>query len=185
MRSKGTNPAYTGLAAVDEKSRMVVGGYANNSVSDNAELSPSLEDIESNTGKNPTVVTADKGFRAHKGLRALVERNIDGFVPPPNESKKRFTLSDFKYEPETNSYTCPNQKSLQYKTLCKKKPARMYRCEECKECLLIKQCMPGGGKNRTLYVGLENDLVQAMIKKTSSPRGVEMAKKRGAFKACI
>jgi transposase len=180
MKSKGTNPSYTGLAAVDEKSRMVVGGYATNTVSDNAELCPSLIDIKNNTGKNPEVVTADKGFRAHAGLMELKERNIDGYVPMPDESLKRFTLSDFTYNPETNSYTCPNQKSLQYKTVIKGKATKRYRCADCNGCPLKKQCMPDGGKHRTLHVSLHNDLVQAMIQKTNSTRGVAMAKRRAA-----
>ena len=63
IKSDGIVPSYNCLAAVDEDSQMVVGGYATNAVSDNAELTPCLKAIEENTERNPKTVTADKGFR--------------------------------------------------------------------------------------------------------------------------
>ena len=181
MRSKGTNPSYTGLAAVDSESRMVVGGYANNSVSDNAELLPSLEEIECNTGKNPVVVTADKAFRAHEGLRELEKRGIDGYVPMPDESEKRFTFSDFKPDLESGSYICPNNKILRYVSVNRSKDSKVYRCDDCAGCPIIDKCMPNGGKHRTLNVSNSIELVQEMKRKTLSPTGIEMAKKRSSL----
>ena len=60
-------PAYNAQAAVDTKSRMVVGGYATNAVSDNGELPQVLADIEANTGNNPSTLSADRGYSLKEG----------------------------------------------------------------------------------------------------------------------
>ena len=180
MRSKGTNPAYSGIAAVDESSTMVVAGYITNAVSDNAELTPMLREIKTNTNKNPEVVTADKGFRAHQGLAELEERGIEGFVKIPDETTKRFSYSDFRYDATQDVYICRNDKVLRWKSYNKEKKHDGYKCSDCGICPLKSKCMPHGGKSRTLYVSRQQDLVNVMRVRTESERGVAMAKKRGA-----
>ena len=180
MKGKGINPSYNALAAVDKDSRMVVGGYVTNAVSDNAELKPSLEEIHKNTGSNPAVITADKGFRAHEGLVELEKRVIDGYVPPPNPSSKNFTLEDFKYNADSDAYICPNDKILKFKSNSKTKGrnSKNYVCNECQGCPLKEACMQKEGATRQLTVSVHQNLVDHMKIKTESEIGKQMAKIR-------
>ena len=180
MRSKGTNPAYACLAAVDSNSYMVVAGYANNAVSDNAELRPSLEEVARNTGKNPKIIGADAAFRAREGILELKKRNIDGYVTMPRESEKRFTISDFRYDAEKDSYACPNNNTLLKISVNSEKDTTQYKCEECQGCAIKSQCLLPGGNFRTLTVWNQYSLVREMNEKNASAFGIEMAKKRTA-----
>lgn len=182
IRSEGVVPCYNCLAAVDEDSKMVVAGYATNAVSDNAELTPCLEAIEANTGANPKRITADKGFRAHAGLVELKRRNIDGYVPPPNESKKKFTRENFKYSKKADEYICPNGRVLKKTSTRQDKTLTytQYAATDCSTCSLKSQCLGQSKGNKCIHVSTHYAVVDEMRRKVAAPIGKAMAKKRAA-----
>lgn len=178
----GRQPSYNGQVAVDVESRMVVGGYATNAVSDNGELPELLADIEANTGKNPKVLSADRGYSLKAGLAELKEREIDGYIPQREEKSAYFKQEDFCYDEETNTYRCPNSRVLHYHGDVKHKRTqwRKYVCEDCGGCPVAVQCMHNGRSRRTLYISIYSGLYYEMREKTRTALGRRMARIRAS-----
>lgn len=180
MKGKGILPSYNAQVAVDRVSHMVVGGLMTNDCTDHGQLRPMLAEIEKQTGKNPKVVTVDRGYGEIAGLVDLEKRSIDGYVPQSAPEKNRFTLEVFEYDKQTDSYRCPADQvlTLQYTG----KRHKVYTTTRCEACPLRGDCLRDAnkGKNRLLSVSRHQALVSAMKKKTETKKGKAMAKIRGA-----
>ena len=179
---EGRQPSYNAQAAVDVKSRMVVGGYATNAVSDNGELPQLLCDIEANTGANPKTLSADRGYSLKAGLADLKARGIDGFIPQRAEKRGYFTQEDFRYDDVTDTYRCPSDRVLHFQgeARIKRKALRRYKCENCSGCPVVKRCMRRGYRRKTLYVSIHSGLYYEMREKTRSALGRRMARVRAS-----
>ena len=175
-------PAYNGQAAVDENSRMVVAGFTTDAVADSSQLIPILEEIELNTKKNPTSITADTGYSARNALKELKQRDITGYVAQRENTSKGFPFEKFKYDKNNDTYTCPNNKILKY--LSQRKEARIYKAnkEDCKCCPLRPKCsrFPDSTSPRNISSSIYNDLVIEMRERTQSKTGTQMARKRSS-----
>lgn len=182
MKSNGgTHPSYNGQVAVDVASGMVVGGYATNAVSDNGELPDLLQDIESNTGRNPEMLSADKGYSLKEGLAALQERGIDGYIPQRDEQSEHFGLKDFAHDEKTDTYRCPAQQTLRFSKArqMKRKRYKLYVCDSCENCSLRRHCMRSGSRKH-LYVSVYQSLYEEMRSKTRTTFGRWMARIRAS-----
>jgi hypothetical protein len=78
-----------------------------------------LADIEDNTGRNPNVLSADRGYSLKEGLHDLKERGIDGYIPQRREGSgnvghDQFKREDFVYDTKTDTYRCPNGRTLHF-----------------------------------------------------------------------
>jgi transposase len=175
-------PAYNAQAAVDMKSRMVVGGYATNSVSENGELPRMLTDIEANTGTNPSTLSADRGYSLKEGLHELTKRGIDGYIPQRKESSGYFKQEEFTYDAKENTYRCPNHRTLQYEGYVeiRRKKLHKYVCHVCAGCTLIGRCIRKGTGKRTMYVSIYSPLYYEMREKMKTERGKRMSKIRSS-----
>jgi transposase len=179
---EGRQPSYNGQVAVDVESRLVVGGYATNAVSDNGELPELLANIEANTGKNPKVLSADRGYSLKAGLAELKERRIDGFIPQREEKSAYFKQEDFCYDEDAETYRCPNNRVLHYRgdVKHKRKQWRKYVCEDCAGCPVARQCMQNDGSRRTLHISIYSGLYYEMREKTRTALGRRMARIRAS-----
>lgn len=178
----GRRPGYNGQVAVDAESRMVVGGYATNAVSDNGELPDLLADIEANTGENPKTLSADKGYSLKAGLADLQERGIDGYIPQREEKSGYFKQEDFRYEEQSDTYRCPNNRVLRYRggAKHKRKAWRTYKSDDCRGCPMRPQCVRVGSVRRTLHISIYSGLYYEMREKMRTERGRRMAVIRAA-----
>lgn len=178
----GREPSYNGQVAVDVASRMVVSGYATNAVSDNGELPQVLADIEANTGKNPKVLIADKGYSLKAGLAALKARGIDGFIPQREEKAGYFKQEEFRYDKETDTYRCPSDRVLHPRghTRDRRRVLRRYVSLDCRGCAVVRRCLQRGSLNKTLYVSIHSNLYYEMRERTRSALGHRMARIRGS-----
>lgn len=174
MKAAGTQPAYNAQLAVDSAHGLAVGGFITNACSDRSQLSPMLEEIENNTGVNPVVVAADKGYGALAGLADLVARNIEGYIPQRIPFGDKFSVADFTYLPKTDSFRCPQGKVLT--RVGDTARHRIYRAMRCTSCRLRAQCIRGNALNRTLTVSIHAELVSQMRVRTASAMGKRMAK---------
>ena len=183
MQSRaGREPSYNAQVAVDVKSRMVVGGYATNAVSDNGELPQLLADIEANTGRNPERLCADRGYSLKAGLADLKERGIEGFIPQREEVSTHFKQEDFSYDKETDTYRCPNQRELHYRGVAneRRQSYRRYVCKDCGGCSMRRRCMGSGKSNRTLHVSIYSGLYYEMRERVRTKFGRIMARVRAS-----
>lgn len=78
--ANGYMQAYTGQAAVDAESQVIVACTLNNEQSDQEQLEPLVDQIEENLGQRPCEVSADAGYCSESNLEALDARGIRGYV---------------------------------------------------------------------------------------------------------
>jgi transposase len=71
---------YNAQAAVDGQQQIIVAHTLTNSPSDQAQLSPLLDGIRANLGRNPDEVSADAGYCSDANLRTLIRRHIEGYI---------------------------------------------------------------------------------------------------------
>jgi transposase len=79
----GFTLGYTGTLAVSED-HLIVGQCVTQQTNDNDLLLPLVDLVEQTCGEKPGCASADSGFFSVENLRALEERNIDGYVPDSN-----------------------------------------------------------------------------------------------------
>lgn len=180
MKSKGILPSYNAQAAVDQSSGMVVGGYATNSVTDNAQLIPMLEEVAEVTGKDPAVISADKGYGENEGLAEVERRGIDGYIARIKDMEGQYSLEDFDYDKRTDAYRCPDGRNLNF--IMQTKKHRRYQSADCSGCPLRANCLrfPDRPINRSLNVSIYAEQALRMKKKMETEKGKAMLKVRGA-----
>ncbi len=180
MKGKGINPSYNLQAAVDVKSRMVVGGYAAKATCDHGELPHLLQEIERTTGQNPRNLSADKGYGLLEGLYELKERGIRGYVCQRSGDSNRYTLKDFKYDKHNDQYICPQNKTLVLNWRGAN-GERQYAGTECSGCAFREQCIRNKkSSKRTLLISAYRGLQQQMCNRMGSAYGKRMARIRSA-----
>ena len=83
MKTKdGFIQGYNAQAAVDAESQVIVAQGLTQNGSDQGQLVPMVDAIETNLGRKPEQASADNGYCSEPNLTALVEREIDGYVAP-------------------------------------------------------------------------------------------------------
>ncbi|MCB0331201.1 MAG: transposase [Bdellovibrionales bacterium] len=185
MKGKGVNPSYNMQAAVDVDSRMVVGGYATKNAVDSGELSTVLEDIEETTeGKNPKVLSADKGYEDLKGLQELKEREILGYIAQKEEkSNSCYPLSSFVYDETKDQYLCPQDKPLTL-SWTDKEGKKRYVGTACTDCHMRGECLtsknPSPTSQRSISVSPFLPLRNEMKERMDSEQGLQAAKIRSS-----
>lgn len=113
--------------------------------------------IKSQLNKETTLNgLADKGFHSASGLQECIENGIITYVAVPQPAfsgkDKDFTVVNFEYQKETDSYTCPNKKTLTTKGSFYEKKDRKgqiahrfkrYKISfsECTECPFKEKCL--------------------------------------------
>jgi transposase len=166
MKGKGVNPSYNAQAAIDAKSRMVVGGYVVNACCDSSELIPLIDNIEENTKRTPRLVSADKGYTRLEHLVELEARGIDGYV-----SQRERRKQEFQYNPAQDLYVCPEGKKLY--NIEKRPGFARYAISNCGNCKRKASCWRKNTPNsqRTICVTDSEQAALRMRKKTQSDQG--------------
>ena len=83
MKSKdGFVQAYNAQAAVDAGAQIIVAHELTQCGSDQGQLVPLIEAIETNLGRKPEQASADSGYCSEANLAALEAHGIDGYVAP-------------------------------------------------------------------------------------------------------
>jgi IS5 family transposase len=83
MKSKdGFVQAYNAQAAVDAGAQIIVAHDLTQCGSDQGQLVPLIEAIETNLGRKPAQASADSGYCSEANLEALEAHGIDGYVAP-------------------------------------------------------------------------------------------------------
>lgn len=117
-------------------------------------------------GVMPETICADAGYGSEENYHLLEQYNITPYVKYNyfhQEQKKKFKNNPFRqenltYNKETDTYTCPQGKSmhfLQEKITISdngyKSKIRQYQCENCQGCTLKEQCHKAKG-NRIINI---------------------------------
>jgi len=135
---KGVNQGYTAVAVTDDKHQLFVEAQAHGAPEVQELLQPVLTDLQESfqdLGPSGNILaesklTADSGFHSGKNLNWLNDQQCDAYIAdnlfrkrdprfadadkykPPKPQPNRFRPSDFDYDPQRLTCTCPAGKTL-------------------------------------------------------------------------
>ena len=198
--SHGTIQGYNGQAFVDSKHQVIIHGEAFGTGQDHHLIPPMLERAKENiraiglgedyfAGKT---FAADTNYNSPVNLNKCQEERLDAYIPdkdfrvrdPRFDSRrpkpKQFPLESFQYQEETDTYICPNGKTLKLLVKSVEVKGVFYRRyaadkKNCSVCKLKSKCLTKG-KARRRQLGIPvayaiDNLTKRMAAKVESEEG--------------
>jgi transposase len=159
----GFAPSYNAQISTDAAHGAIVGVGLTKSGVDQGELEPALERIEQEMGRLPEQVVVDGGYIGWETVLALDGMQVDLIGPavergPQQEEQlvrkgiaKGFHAAAFTYDPQQDTFTCPEGKILKRRGT-EEAPGRtsyIYEAKaaDCLQCPMKGQCCSRNGKN--------------------------------------
>lgn len=178
-------PAYNCQGAVSEDG-IIVAAYATNKANDKEQLQEVIKQVETNVAEKTNIILADSGYSSYENYQWLSEQNKTAYIPDQEEraSKERFNepydRQHFIYHPQTNEYTCPTGKTLEYKRTVnshtRKQYSKVYEGTSCSQCPVRNDCT--SGSKRQIFQELREPLRDAMRERLNTKEGKAIYRKR-------
>ncbi len=167
MQNGQLKAGYNLQIATEGQFALAYGIYAN--PTDTKTLTPFLDQIESQYFELPKYIVADAGYGSEPNYKDILEtRKREAVITYNNYRKEQskkyksdpFKTSNWAYDKETNTYTCPNGQKLTFRYESERKDANdfvrkfnVYECENCTGCPLREKCTKAQeGNHRKLMV---------------------------------
>jgi transposase len=138
---------YTAQIAVDTKHKLIVEQQVTNQVLDMGLLTETAEPAKEILGIETIDVVADKGYFKIEDIEACEKAGMEPYVPRPQRGPSVragfFRKDEFKYDPETDSFTCPaGQRLTPYSSsaLRQLKKINYANRKACRDCPLRARC---------------------------------------------
>ncbi len=133
---------YNAQASVDEENQFIVACDVTTECNDKKQLIPLVTQSEKNLGAKIDICKADSGYHSGNNL-ARISDQMEVLIDDPakqrvDNDKFKYDKVNFKYNSDTNSYTCPEGKVLQLSINTEEKST--YKCKECLECPAKSEC---------------------------------------------
>ena len=176
----GVQQCYNNFALVDDKANIILGTYTSNNPSDQLSLIPCIEKTEKAYGSlEGYQLGADAGFFSASNIAYATGKGIDFYASYP-EAKWSYAKDKFKYCAETDTYTCPEGKTLTPEKLSKDGDKCRYSNEDaCGSCISNKDCSKAKDGVRRIERDMENDKLRDEAReKANSAEGREILRLR-------
>ena len=154
-------------SVVDDKYNLIV-DYQVTNKGDHRALAPMALKAKKALGlsdSDPLTILADKGYHTGEQLQTCHNNNIETIVAIPRTVRRtdktkpdHLRKENFKYNPLTDTYTCPNNQTLTKKGQYQRKDKQgklaqkfdRYGAEfnHCSQCQYLNQCVSNGNQNR-------------------------------------
>ena len=155
---KGTGTVgYNVQTAVDAKHHLIVTHDVTNVGNDRRQLSKMSKQARKVMGTEDLTALADRGYYNGEELLSCHEAGITTYVPNSATSGAlaagRFNRSDFHYNAENDTYSCPAGDTLIWRMTTEEKGRRLHRywSSNCQCCPLKSQCTPGKQRRVTRW----------------------------------
>ncbi len=153
---------------------------------DKAQLKPTVEGIEKNTGQSVETMLADADYGTYDSFEFMNKKNIEAYVPFRNMNTAYedtpYHSSHFKYQSETDSYICPNNEELKFRKVRederRKQKFKEYRTDACKSCAFQKKCCPKKVARRVISREQRQNLKDEIKKRLNSEEGKNIYQRR-------
>jgi transposase len=143
-------PRYKNHRAVDDAHGVITAVESTSGdVSENSRLLDLIDQSETNTGIKVSVAVADSQYGTVENFRECSGRGIKSHMSDFHSSSQKkvkksgiYDESDFKYDPNTDTYTCPAGKTLKRRRHKKSLKAYEYstKAKVCRACELRINC---------------------------------------------
>jgi transposase len=108
----GVQQCYNNFAVVDAKANIILGFYTSNNPVDQVSLQPCIERTEETYGSlEGFQLGADAGFFSASNISYTNLKGVD-FFASYSEAKWAYAKDKFKYDANTDTYTCPGGSTL-------------------------------------------------------------------------
>jgi transposase len=192
----GFAPSYNVQISTDGREKIIVGAGASQCGSDYGELIPAVEKVEENMGCGPDQVVVDGGFISRENILVMDEKKIDLIGPIGDGVEKSvgqlnrrgvepaFRPEAFRYDEDSDSYTCPAGKVLRPDGK-EEQPGRInyrYRARgaDCQVCAFRDKCCPqSGARGRSIRRGADDPVVVAHKEKMETQEAKQIYRQRG------
>lgn len=185
MRSvQGTHAAYNVQHVVDDQHGLIVSADPVKDSNDSRQLDRQLDNARESLGRSCETACADAGYANTEELEKAEQRQIQVIVPSRtqalHEEPGPFHHDQFKYDSQTDSYTCPAGQTLFYSGSQKPGISKGYRISSGKIC---RACPHGGdctgsSSGRTITRMLNQDSKKHFEALYNSPQGQAVYTKR-------
>ena len=155
----GFAPSYNVQLSTDAANKVVVGVGVTQAGNDFEQLMPGVDRVEQNLNKTPKQVLGDGGYVSRDNIVKMADREVEFIGPQGDDAGKgtssyerrgvapEYHASQFVYDAESNSFRCPQGKTLEYegKHEGDSEVSYKYRAQftDCQECPAKKLCCPG------------------------------------------
>lgn len=203
--SHGVIQGYVGVSAVDSKNQIIISAEAFGQCQEHDLLEPIVNNAKENMGAHyieKARLTADSGFHNKHNVAFCQDENIDAYIAdksfrardprfkdykrfkPATKPKKYFTPTDFSFNKESDSCSCPAGKKMWQSQSNIVMGEHIYHrfegyLNDCRQCSLQKRCMRRSPTNRGRQVSIrigdakqqEPSLLKQMQEKIDSRQG--------------
>lgn len=181
--------SYNAQAVVDDKCGIIVAADVVQDENDHHLLTGMIAEAEEITGAVAETTVADAGYYSGEELAKATQAGYEVLVSVPSTKKckhisPQLDKSQFKYDEQTDTYTCPHGGILTFFTHKKERKQRLaakkYRCRNFKNCPFRNECSTD--KNgRTITVTYFETTTKAQKMKNNEPQNMAKIKKRKAI----
>jgi transposase len=158
----GFAPSHNVQIATDAAQGIIVGAAVTQAANDQHELAAGLAEVERQTRQKPQHLIVDEGYTTRQNILEAAEQGVDligSSLEPDQEATTRrlqqrgveaaFYPDRFRYDADSNSYTCPQSKPLPYQTtkhdrVGVERYVYKARAADCRDCPFHRPC--GAGK---------------------------------------
>lgn len=194
MKNQEVLPAYNVLAGCEDQ--FIVNISVHQNTNDAACFPAHLEKLEQQSVPLPQAIIADSIFGSEQNYELLESKQIAAYLKYPSfqaEQKQAYQQNpylkeNFRYDPLTDRYTCPNQKQLVHtdayiqtnKRTGYQSSIKEYQCQDCSGCPFYQQCCRSTtGENRLIKVNEKLDSYKRKARQDlNSEQGRELRTKR-------
>jgi transposase len=192
----GYGPSYNVQLSTDAAHSLLVGVRVTTAVNDQGQLVPALAAVEKNLGRLPQQVVADGAFTSRETVVQLAAMGVDYIggawaEPPPRDRggpEPPVTVEAFHYDAATNTYTCPQGRTLRYRWLQRGRVGKLGHvyvaaAADCAGCPLRARCCQSQstGKHGRMIVRAEyTPVVAAFLAKMETAAAKAIYHLRGA-----
>lgn len=193
----GFAPSYNVQISTDAEHKIIVGVGISQSSSDQGELGPAVDKVAENLGRRPEQAVADGGFTSRETIVEMERRGVDfigsmgdGAAQSAGQFERRgvdpaFRPEAFRYDPESDTYTCPAGKVLVPQGK-EKRPGVIHHeyrapAAECGVCAFKAKCCPHNAASGRMVVRAEEaPAVVAFRAKMATEEAKQIYRQRGA-----
>jgi hypothetical protein len=183
--------AYNVQIAVDDKYKFIVTTDVTSQGNDFNQLSNMGKKAKEVVQNDDMVIVGDGGYCSAKEISKCKDAGIEVVVPVPKHEKKQkdkgfYLRSDFIYDEESDTFTCPNQQQLiKSPSVIVKTSGKNYiyttSGRTCKDCPLRDKCIPKKTRNKRISVSEYASVAKEHLLKMQTDEAKEIIKKRGSI----
>lgn len=178
---------YNAQAVVDDKAGIIVASDVVNDENDHKLLTKMIEQAEENLDDAPPETVADAGYCSGEELAKAEAAGYEVLVNLPDNSSTKFGYiteefdkSNFIYDAESDTYTCPEGKQLTFEAYLHHRngyEGKSYRCTNYKNCPSRWKCSKAE-RGRKISRPLFEESLERQREKQKIPENGEKLKRR-------